>query len=150
MKLLFFLFLLAAAACMPLPRNPVSLPTKNLLLLEPASETANRQIPSSRHPTPWPLEKRCTPRTTRNVPREEGAGDGDLAVDMHLKLRDDRDPASLKDITDASIHPSSQMAGARRPARGSHETCEIWDVVNYISFPRKNSSPENTPTPQPE
>jgi mono/diheme cytochrome c family protein len=62
-----------------------------------------------------------------------GAGDGDLAVDMKLKLRDYRDPASLKDMTDGEMYSmiangKGQMSGeaGRMPA------AQIWNVVNYV------------------
>ena len=64
---------------------------------------------------------------------KEGAGDGDLAQDMHLKLRDYRDPAALKDRTDAQIYSiiangKGQMTGEE----GRMQPGQIWDVVNYI------------------
>jgi mono/diheme cytochrome c family protein len=64
---------------------------------------------------------------------KEGADDGDLAGDMHLKLRDYRDPAVLKDLTDAEIYSiiangKGQMTGEE----GRMKPEQIWDVVNYI------------------
>ena len=64
---------------------------------------------------------------------KEGAGDGDLARDMHLKLRDYRDPAALKDLTDAEIfsiiaNGKGQMTGEE----GRMKPEQNWDVVNYI------------------
>jgi len=44
---------------------------------------------------------------------KEGAGDGDLAEDMHLKLRDFRDASTLKDCPTAISTPSSTMARAK-------------------------------------
>src|SRR5260370_13222160 len=47
---------------------------------------------------------------------KEGGGDGDLATDMHLKLRDYRDPAALKERTDGETysilaHRKGKMTG---------------------------------------
>lgn len=62
-----------------------------------------------------------------------GAGDGDLAVDMKLKLRDYRDPESLKTMTDGEIFTiidkgKGQMSGEE----GRMKAPQIWDVVNYV------------------
>ncbi len=62
-----------------------------------------------------------------------GAGDGDLAVDMKLKLRDYRDPESLKTMTDGEIFTiidkgKGQMSGEE----GRMKPAQIWDVVNYV------------------
>ena len=64
---------------------------------------------------------------------KEGAGGGELAVTMNLKLRDYRDPASLKDMTDGEIYSiiangKGQMTGEA----GRMKPSQIWDVVNYI------------------
>jgi mono/diheme cytochrome c family protein len=68
-----------------------------------------------------------------------GAGDGDLAVDMKLKLRDYRDPESLKGMTDGEIYliianGKGQMSGEE----GRMKPGQMWDVVNYVrSLARK-------------
>ena len=62
-----------------------------------------------------------------------GAGDGDLAVDMKLKLLDYRDPEALKAMTDGEIYTiiekgKGQMSGEE----GRMKSGQIWDVVNYV------------------
>jgi mono/diheme cytochrome c family protein len=62
-----------------------------------------------------------------------GAGDGDLAADMKLKLRDYRDPESLKAMTDGEIYliianGKGQMSGEE----GRMKPGQMWDVVNYV------------------
>ena len=64
---------------------------------------------------------------------KEGAGDGDLAADMKLKLRDYRDPDSLKGMTDGEIFNiidkgKGQMSGEE----GRMKPEQIWNVVNYV------------------
>jgi mono/diheme cytochrome c family protein len=64
---------------------------------------------------------------------KDGDGGGDLAVDMKLKLRDYRDAAALKDMTDADIYAviangKGQMTGEE----GRLKSDQIWDVVNYV------------------
>jgi mono/diheme cytochrome c family protein len=64
---------------------------------------------------------------------KEGAGAGDLAADMHLMLRDYRDPASLKDLTDAEIYSIiSNGKGQMTGEAGRTKPVHIWDLVNYI------------------
>jgi mono/diheme cytochrome c family protein len=62
-----------------------------------------------------------------------GAGDGDLAADMKLKLKDYRDPEALKDMTDGGIYTiimngKGQMSGEE----GRMKPGQIWNVVNYV------------------
>lgn len=64
---------------------------------------------------------------------KEGAGDGDLADSMHLKLKDYRDAATLKDLTDGEIyaiilHGKGQMTGEEDRLKPE----QIWNVVNYV------------------
>jgi len=62
-----------------------------------------------------------------------GAGDGDLAADMKLKLKDYREPEALKSLTDGEIFTiidkgKGQMSGEE----GRMKPGQIWDVVNYV------------------
>jgi mono/diheme cytochrome c family protein len=62
-----------------------------------------------------------------------GAGDGDLAADMKLTLKDYRDPEALKGMTDGEIFlviekGKGQMSGEE----GRMKAAQIWDVVNYV------------------
>jgi len=62
-----------------------------------------------------------------------GAGDGDLATDMKLKLKDYRDPEALKSMTDGEIYSiitngKGQMSGEE----GRMKPAQVWDVVNYV------------------
>jgi mono/diheme cytochrome c family protein len=64
---------------------------------------------------------------------KSGAGDGDLAADMKLTLKDYRDPDALKAMTDGEIYTvidkgKGQMSGEE----GRMKPAQIWDVVNYI------------------
>ena len=64
---------------------------------------------------------------------KEGAGDGDLAERMHLKLKDYRDAAVLKDLTDGEMYTiimngKGQMTGEE----GRMKPEQVWNVVNYV------------------
>jgi len=64
---------------------------------------------------------------------KEGAGDGDLAADMKLKLKDYRNPAALKDMTDGEMYEvilkgKGQMTGEE----GRLKDTQIWNVVNFV------------------
>jgi mono/diheme cytochrome c family protein len=64
---------------------------------------------------------------------KEGAGDGDLAEDMHLKLRDLRDAEALKDMTDGDIYTIiNNGKGKMMGEEGRWKPDEIWDVVNFV------------------
>ncbi len=70
---------------------------------------------------------------------KEGAGDGDLAEDMHLKLRDFRDAATLKDVSDGDIYSIiNNGKGKMMGEEGRLKPDEIWDIVNFVrSLPKK-------------
>ena len=75
-----------------------------------------------------------------------GAGDGDLAVDMKLKLKDYRDPDALKSMSDGEIYMlidkgKGQMSGEE----GRMKPTQIWNVVNYV---RSLSKPVAAPVEQ--
>jgi mono/diheme cytochrome c family protein len=62
-----------------------------------------------------------------------GAGDGDLATDMKLTLKDYRDPETLKGMTDGEIFVvidkgKGQMSGED----GRLKPNQVWDLVNYV------------------
>jgi mono/diheme cytochrome c family protein len=62
-----------------------------------------------------------------------GAGDGDLAADMKLALKDYRNPEALKAMTDGEIYTiidkgKGQMSGEEDRMKPA----QIWDVVNYV------------------
>jgi len=64
---------------------------------------------------------------------KEGAGDGDLAESMHLKLKDYRDAAVLKGLTDGEMYTiimngKGQMSGEE----GRMKPEQVWNVVNYV------------------
>lgn len=64
---------------------------------------------------------------------KEGAGDGDLAGDMHLKLRDYRDPATLKELPDGEIYSIiANGKGKMTGEEGRMKPEQIWDIVNYL------------------
>jgi mono/diheme cytochrome c family protein len=62
-----------------------------------------------------------------------GAGDGDLATDMKLTLKDYRNADALKGMTDGEIFDvivkgKGQMSGEE----GRLKPAQVWDVVNYV------------------
>ena len=64
---------------------------------------------------------------------KEGAGDGDLAEDMHLKLKDFREADALKDLSDGDIYKIiNNGKGKMMGEEGRLKPDEIWDVVNFV------------------
>ena len=70
---------------------------------------------------------------------KEGAGDGDLAEDMKLKLRDLRDAQTLKDLSDGDIYSLiNNGKGKMMGEEGRLKPDEIWDIVNFVrTLPKK-------------
>jgi mono/diheme cytochrome c family protein len=100
---------------------------------KPAPEVAKIVNPSK--PTPGSLAngKKAYVSDCAMCHGKEGGGDGDLATDMKLKLRDYRDAAALKDLSDGDIYSiiangKGQMTGEE----GRMKPDQLWDVVNYV------------------
>jgi mono/diheme cytochrome c family protein len=70
---------------------------------------------------------------------ENGDGSGDLAKDMKLTLKDYRDPAALKDLTDGEIFYIIQKGKDQMPAEGDRaKPDDIWNMVILVrSFSKK-------------
>lgn len=63
----------------------------------------------------------------------DGNGKGDLAADMKLTLKDFRDAAALKDMTDGEMFYIIQKGKGDMPSEGDRQKSEgIWNMVNYI------------------
>jgi mono/diheme cytochrome c family protein len=64
---------------------------------------------------------------------KEGGGDGDLAVDMKLSLKDFRDPATLKDVSDKDMYELIDKGkGKMMGEEGRLKAEQISDVANYV------------------
>jgi len=62
-----------------------------------------------------------------------GSGKGDLAADMKLTLKDYRDAAALKDMTDGDMFYIIQKGKGDMTGEGDRQKPEeIWDMVNFI------------------
>jgi mono/diheme cytochrome c family protein len=81
---------------------------------------------------------------------KDGDGKGDLAIDMKLTLKDYRDPAALKDITDGELfyiimHGKGDMPGEEDRMKPD----QTWNLINYIrSFAKKEAPKEKEAKPQ--
>jgi len=77
-----------------------------------------------------------------------GNGKGDLAADMKLTLKDYRDAASLKDITDGEMFYIIQKGKGDMPSEGDRQKPEgIWNMVNFIrSLSKKTPAAKTKPT----
>jgi mono/diheme cytochrome c family protein len=76
---------------------------------------------------------------------ETGDGKGDLAGDMKLTLKDFRDPASLKDLTDGEMFYIITKGKGQMPGEGTRQTPEeVWNMVNYIKSLAKKTAAAKT------
>jgi mono/diheme cytochrome c family protein len=71
-----------------------------------------------------------------------GDGKGDLAGDMKLSLKDWREPASLKDMTDGELNYIIAKGKGKMPAGADQmKPDEIWNMVSYVrSFAGKSTA----------
>jgi mono/diheme cytochrome c family protein len=113
------------------PKKPVE--EKSAAESKSASETAKQVNPVKPTPSSIASGKKSYTYDCAMCHGKEGAGDGDLVGSMHLKLRDYRDPAALKELTDGDIYSiiangKGQMTGEE----GRLKAEQIWDIVNYV------------------
>jgi mono/diheme cytochrome c family protein len=125
-------FLLLALRASPQePKKPPE--EKSATESKSTSETAKKVNPVKPTPTSIASGKTSYTYDCAMCHGKEGAGDGDLVGAMHLKLRDFRDPAALKEVTDGEIYSiiangKGQMTGEE----GRMKPDQIWDMVNYL------------------
>lgn len=76
-----------------------------------------------------------------------GDGQGDLAADMKLKLKDWRDPLSLKNTTDGELFYIIGKGRGKMPSGDQQmKPEEIWTMVVYVrSFAEKSTSAKAKP-----
>jgi len=69
-----------------------------------------------------------------------GAGDGDLASSMSLSLKDLRDPATMKDMSDKALYELIDKGkGKMLGEEGRLKPDQVWNVVNYVRSLSKKS-----------
>ena len=74
---------------------------------------------------------------------KDGAGKGDVAVDMKLNMHDDSNPITLKDRTDGELFYIIKNGKDQMPPEGSRVKDEtLWDMVNYFRSFSKKGEPE--------
>jgi mono/diheme cytochrome c family protein len=75
-----------------------------------------------------------------------GDGKGDLATDMKMKLRDFRNPESVKDRTDGELFYIIKNGKGEMPAEADRaKPDDIWSIVNYIRSLSKKEAPPTEP-----
>ena len=78
---------------------------------------------------------------------ENGDGKGDVAAEQKLTIRDYRDPAVLKSMSDGEIFYIISKGKGQMPAEGDRaKPDEIWNLVIYL---RKLASPATTASTAP-
>jgi mono/diheme cytochrome c family protein len=133
MKIFFIcvFLLLPPLASTQEPTKPADAkPAADSTTAAPAPKLVNPVKPT---PTSLALGKKVYTSDCAMCHGKDGAGTGELAVTMKLSLRDYRDPASLKEMTDGEIYSiidngKGQMTGEA----GRMKPGQIWNVVNYV------------------
>src|SRR3970282_2264544 len=105
-------------------------------------EEAQRQNPVKPTPDSVAEGKRLYGFDCAMCHGKEGDGKGDLAESMGLKLRDYRDPAALKDLTDGELFYILSKGKGKMPGdEGRMKPEQRWHMVNYIRSLAKKESP---------
>jgi mono/diheme cytochrome c family protein len=100
---------------------------------KPVSEATKKENPVKSSPTSLASGKKKYGQDCAMCHGAEGGGDGDLAADMHLKLKDFRGSETLKDLSDSDIYNIiNNGKGKMMGEEGRLKPDEIWDVVNFV------------------
>ncbi len=80
-----------------------------------------------------------------------GDGKGDLVEPMSLKVKDYRDPAALKDVTDgAMFHVLQKGCGQMPGEEGRLKDAQMWNLINFVrSLAKKSTVAEKKVEPPP-
>src|SRR5258708_25559688 len=98
-----------------------------------SSDSAKPTNPVKSSPTSLSSGKKKYSQDCAMCHGKEGAGDGDLAEDMHLKLKDFREAEALKDLSDGDIYKLiNNGKGKMMGEEGRLKPDEIWNVVNFV------------------
>jgi mono/diheme cytochrome c family protein len=125
------LFVVVAYPSLQTTQSPTE--EKTAAETQTAAEDAKKVNPAKPTPNSIALGKKAYGSDCAMCHGKTGAGDGDLATDMKLKLKDYRDPDALKSMTDGEIYSmiangKGQMSGEA----GRMQPTQIWNVVNYV------------------
>ena len=137
MKLALACVFVCSALLLPLPcrsQEPAKpAEEKPAAEAKPPSEAPKKENPVKPSPTSLSSGKKKYGQDCAMCHGKEGAGDGDLAEDMKLKLRDLRDAQTLKDLSDGDIYSLiNNGKGKMMGEEGRLKPDEIWDVVNFV------------------
>jgi mono/diheme cytochrome c family protein len=100
---------------------------------KPPSDSAKKENPVKSSPTSIASGKKKFGQDCAMCHGNEGGGDGDLAADMHLKLKDLRDATALKDLSDGDIYIIINTGkGKMMGEEGRLKPDDIWDVINFV------------------
>ena len=125
---------LMLAVCNAIPQEPTKPTAENAATGESkAADAAKLVNPTKATAESIALGKKAYGTDCAMCHGKTGAGDGDLAADMKLKLKDYREPEALKSLTDGEIFTiidkgKGQMSGEE----GRMKPGQIWDLVNYV------------------
>ena len=110
-------------------------------------EEAQRANPVKPTPTSIAVGKRIYGIDCAMCHGSEGSGKSDLAEQMGLKLRDYRDPAALKDLTDGELFYILARGKDKMPGdEGRMKPEQRWHVINFLrSLARKPPAPKPPP-----
>jgi len=114
-------------------------------------EEAKRQNPVKPTPNSVAEGKRLYGFDCAMCHGKEGDSKGDLAESMGLKLRDFRDPAALKDLTDGELFYILAKGRGKMPGEEDRLKPEqIWNVINYIRSLGKKEPPPKPKEEKPQ
>ena len=110
-------------------------------------EEAQRPNPVKPTPTSIAVGKRIYGIDCAMCHGSDGSGKSDLAEQMGLKLRDYRDPAVLKDLTDGELFYILAKGKGKMPGdEGRMKPAQRWHVINFLrSLARRPPAPKPPP-----
>jgi mono/diheme cytochrome c family protein len=114
-------------------------------------EEAKRKNPIKPDASSMAMGKRLFSSQCAMCHGKDGDGKGDLAEEMGLKLRDYRDPAALKEISDGELFYILSKGKGEMPGQGDRMSPEQrWHMINFIRWLAKKQPSRNPKGEKPQ
>ncbi len=115
--------------------------------IPPESEFASKVNPVKPTPESQARAKQIYSWDCAMCHGDNGDGKGDVAADQKLTMRNYRDPASLKTLTDGEMFYIIRYGKGQMPSEGPRaKDDEVWNLIIYL---RRMSNTQSPAAPQP-
>ena len=132
--------------------KPASKPAASPALFSVPVDAARKENPVKATPESLARGKKQYGYDCAMCHGKDGAGKGDVAVDMKLNMHDESSPITLRDLSDGALFYIIKNGKDQMPPEANRVKDEtLWDLVNYVrSFAKKGEAEKPAEDKAPE